>query len=114
MSQATYARAALEYDVEHEQFLIEALTETIFKASMVTDANVAVFRTAEIAQALLTLLSCTLAMSPSATRSPNAIRKTCDDFGKTLRRKVSAVERNADMQEFMRRTFRGGGTEGTA
>ena len=112
--QTSYKRATLEYDVEHERALIEALTETIFKASLVTDANVGVFRTGEIAQALLTMLACTLAISPSAVRSPAAIRKTCDDFGKSLRRKVSAVEQSADMQEFLRRTFRGGDVAGNA
>jgi hypothetical protein len=31
-----------------------------------------------------------------------------------LRRRVAAAEQNADMQHFMRRAFRGGGTEGSA
>ena len=31
---ATYARATLEYDNEHERVLIEAITRTIFEASV--------------------------------------------------------------------------------
>ena len=110
----TYDRATLEYDVEHERALIEALTETIFKESLVSDCNAAVFRTGEIAQALLTVLACTLAMSPSATRSPSALRETCDNFSKILRRKVSAAETNPDLHEFLRRTRWGTGTVGNA
>jgi hypothetical protein len=53
-------------------------------------------------------------MLPSTTRSPTAIRKTVDNLGKRLRRKVAAAEQSADLQEFLRRTFRHGGTEGSA
>ena len=112
--QTTFARATLEYDAEHERALMEAITQAIFDASKVSDCNAVVIRTGEAAQALLTALACVLAMSPSATRSPSALRKTCDDFSKSLRRKVSATEQNLDLQEFMRRTFRDGRTEGNA
>jgi hypothetical protein len=37
-----------------------------------------------------------------------------DDLGKCLRRSVAAAEQNVDMQDFFRRTFRDGGTEGSA
>src|SRR6476469_6285409 len=111
---ATFAKATLEYDAEHERALLEAITEAIFEASRVSDCNAVVIRTGEAAQALLTALACVLAMSPSATRSPSALRKTCDDFSKSLRRKVGAAEQNSDLQEFMCRTFSGSDTEGTA
>ena len=114
MTRTTFAKATLEYDAEHERALMEAITQAIFDASKVSDANAIVIRTGEAAQALLTVLAGTLAMSPSATRSPTALRKTCDDFSKSLRRKVSAAEQNADMQEFLRRTFRDGSTGGNA
>jgi hypothetical protein len=112
--QTTFAKAAAGYDPEHEQALLTAITTAIFEASVVSDANAIVIRTGEAAQALLTVLAGILAMSPWAARSPVALRKTVDVLGKNLRRKVSAAEQNADMQDFRRRTFRDGGAEGTA
>ena len=88
----TFARATLEYDEEHERALLEAITQAIFETSRVSDCNAVVIRTGEAAQALLTALACVLAMSPSVTRSPAAIRKTIDDLGKRLRRKVARAE----------------------
>ena len=113
-AQTTFARATLEYDKAHERALVEAITRAILESSTVSDANAIVIRTAETAAALLTVLAGTFAMLPSATRSPTAIRKTIDDFGKRLRRKISAAEASEDLQEFMRRTFRGNDVEGTA
>jgi len=110
-AQTTFARATLEYDKAHERALVEAITRAILESSTVSDANAIVIRTAA---ALLTVLAGTFAMSPSATRSPTAIRKTIDDFGKRLRRKISAAEASEDLQEFMRRTFRGTDTAGSA
>ena len=114
MSKTAYARAALEYDPEHEQALMESITRAIFESSAVSDVNAIVLRTAETAEALLTVLAGTLAMRKGATRSPTAIRRTVDEFGKRLRQKVSAAEASADLQEFTRGIFRGTGTEGTA
>ena len=111
---ATFARAALEYAAEHERALLEAIAESILNESKVSDCNAIVIRTGEAAQALLTALACVLAMSPSATRSPSALRKTCDDFSKSLRRKVAAAEGSEDLQEFIRRTFRGNDVRGNA
>jgi hypothetical protein len=110
----TFAKATLEYDAEHETALMEVITEAIFEVSKVSDADAVVLRTAEIANALLMVLAGTLALSPSVARSPTTIRRTIDGFGKHLRRKISAAETNEDLQDFMRRTFRGGGTEGNA
>jgi hypothetical protein len=104
MTETTFAKATLEYDAEHERALLEAITEAIFETSRVSDCNAVVIRTGEAAQALLTALACALAMSPSATRSPSA-SKTVDELGKRLRRKVSAAEQDADMQDFVRRSF---------
>jgi hypothetical protein len=53
-------------------------------------------------------------MSPAATRSPTAIRRTIDDLGKRLRRQIAAAEASEDLQEFISRTFRGNDVEGTA
>ena len=112
--QTSYEKAVLEYDPEHERALMEAITQAIFEASMVSDCNAAVIRTGEAAQALMTVLAGVLSMSPSVTRSPTALRKTVDDLGKKLRRNVVAAEQNDDLREFMHRTFRGTGTAGSA
>ena len=110
----TFARATLEYDKDHERALVEAITQAIFETSTVSDANAIVIRTGEAAEALLTVLAGILAMSPSATRSPTAIRRTVDDLGKRLRRQIAAAEASEDLQDFIRRTFRGSDVEGTA
>jgi len=112
--QTDHGRATLEYDPEHEAALMQAVTAAIFEASMVSDANAIVVRTGEAANALMTVLAGVLAMSPSVTRSPTAIRQTTKEIGKRLRRKVSAAEQNEDVQDFVRRVFSGVGTEGTA
>ena len=113
-AQTTYDRATSAYDKDHERALMEAITRTIFETSAVSDADANVIRTAECAQALVIVLAGVLAMSPAATRSPTAIRRTIDDLGKRLRRQIAAAEQNADIQEFVRRTFNGTGTEGAA
>ena len=74
-TQTTYAKAVLEYDEAHEQALMEAVTAAIFDASKVSDCNAIIIRTGEAAEALLTVLAGVLAMSPSVTRSPTAIRQ---------------------------------------
>ena len=101
MTGTTFAKATLEYDAEHERALLEA----IFEASRVSDCNAVVIRTGEAAQALLTALACALAMSPSATRSPAAIRKTVDELGKRLRRRVASAEQNPGLKDVVRRSF---------
>ena len=105
MTGTTYAKAVLEYDEEHERALLDAITQAIFETSRVSDANAIVVRTGEATQALLTALACILAMSPSVTRSPAAIRKTVDDLGKRLRRRVAAVEQSPDLKDVVRRSF---------
>jgi len=115
-AQTTFARATLEYDKAHERALIEAITQAIVESSTVSNANAnaMVIRTAETAEALLTVLACILALSPAATRSPTAIRKAVGDLGKRLRRQIAAAEASEDLQGFIRRTFRGNDVEGTA
>jgi len=113
-AQTTYDRATSAYDKDHERALMEAITRSIFEASAVSDADAIVIRTAECAQVVVIVLAGVLAMSPAATRSPTAIRRTIDDLGKRLRRQIAAAEQNADIQEFVRRTFNGTGTEGAA
>jgi hypothetical protein len=112
--QTTYERATLEYDHEHERALIEAIATAIFEASMVSDCNAAVIRTGEAARALTKSLAMVLALSPSVTRSPTALRKTSDEISKCLRRYVAEAERDDLAQEFPRRTFRGTDVAGNA
>src|SRR5262245_36316774 len=51
----------------------------------------------EMASALITVLAAALAMSPTAVRSPTAMRHTCEEIGKRLRSRVAAAERNPDV-----------------
>jgi CHASE1-domain containing sensor protein len=81
---------------------------------MVTDANAIVLRTAATASALLTVLAATLAISSTAVRSPAALRKTIDELGKRLRRRVAAAQADPDVEEFARRCFYGPEVEGNA
>ena len=113
-NRTTYARAVLEYDKQHEDELLSAITKAIVGTSMVSDCNAAVIRTGEIVEALVTVLVSVLAMSPSVSRSPTAIRKTVDDLGKRLRSRIAAAENNADLHGFIRRMFRGTNVEGSA
>ena len=113
-AQITYDRATSVYDKDHECALMEAITRTIFETSAVSDADAIVIRTAECAQALVIVLAGILATSPSVTRSPTAIRRTVDEFGKRLRREVSAAAQDADLKDFVRRSFWKAGTEGNA
>jgi len=99
----TYARAAAGYDDEFEEHLVDVITTAIAEASMVTDAQVMMLRTGETASALLTVLASVLALSPAAVRSPTALRKTVDELGKRLRRRVAGVQGEADA--FRRRCF---------
>ena len=106
--------AQTTYDKDHERALMEAITRTIFETSAVSDADAIVIRTAECTQALVIVLAGVLAMSPAATRSPTAIRRTIHDLGKRLRRQIAVTEASEDLQEFISRTFRGNDVEGTA
>ena len=110
----TFAKATLEYDPEHERELIEAITRTIFETAVVSDVNAIVLRTGETAEALITILAGVLAMSPSVARSPTALRRTIDKLHKRLRGKVAAAEKSADLQDFLRRSFRGNDAGGNA
>ena len=113
-AQTTSDRAISAHDKDHERALMEAITRTIFETSAISDADAIVIRTAKCAQALVIVLADVLAMSPAATRSPTAIRRTFDDLGKRLRRQIAVTEASEDLQEFISRTFRDNDVEGTA
>jgi hypothetical protein len=112
-AQTTYDRATSAYDKGHERASMEAITRTIFETSAVSDADTIVIRPAECVKALIPLAA-VLVMSPTAIPSPSASRRTVDDLGRRLRRQIAAAEQNADLQEFVRCTFDGTGTGGTA
>jgi hypothetical protein len=109
-----YERAVNGYDDEHERALVDAIMTAIADVSMVTDANAVVIRTGETASALLTVLAGVLAMSPAAARSPTAIRRTCDELHKRLRRRVVHATADPELQSFLARVFRGTDVEGSA
>jgi hypothetical protein len=110
----SYARAVGGYDGDFERALVDAITETIAKASIVSDCNAMIIRTGETASALLRMLASVLALSPEVTRSPATIRDTVDDFSKRLRREVTATAADPDVREFVQRAFRGDAAEGMA
>jgi hypothetical protein len=101
----TYERAQLGYDVEYEAALRDTITEAIFAVSKVTDADAIVIRTGELTNVLLTILASTIAMSPSAVRSPTARRHTIDDLGKRIRARVAYAVNDPDFKIFMDRCF---------
>jgi hypothetical protein len=110
----TYEQATAGYDADYEDGLTDALLRAIADASKVSDIDAPVLRTGEAASALLSCLAVVLAMSPSAARSPTAMRQTVDTLGKRLRARVVEAQRDPGVQEFLRRAFHGTGTDGTA
>src|SRR5262245_42597620 len=101
----TYERAVAAYDAALAHALVEEITTTIFDVSRTTDANCVALRTGETVSALLTVLASTLALSPAAVRSPTALRRTIDELGKRLRRKVAAAANNPDFAAFKSHCF---------
>lgn len=97
------ARAMAGYDKAFEARLVDELTEAIARASMID--NVMVLRTGETAAALVTALASMTALSPPATRSRTAIRKTSEAFRKKLAANVLAAEHSPDFYEFKRLAF---------
>jgi hypothetical protein len=113
-NRTTYERATDGYDDAFEAQLVEAIITAIAQVSLVSDANAVVVRTGETAQALLTVLAGMLAMSPDVMRSRTAIRKLVDQLHKKLRRRTAAAGADPDLQEFLRRVFRGTDVAGRA
>ena len=110
----SYQRAVAGFDEAHERELLEAITAAVIETSKIADANVIAIRTGELSSALLTMLAGTLAMSPSATRSPTAIRRTVDQLSKRLHRRLAAAERDPAFRDFLHRCFHGTDVGGRA
>jgi hypothetical protein len=103
-----YAGTFVGYDHEDEHALVNAISDAIGRASLIDDdgRTVMAIRTAEIAGALLTVLASTLAMSPSATRSPSAIRELTAKLRKRLIKHVADARRDPEIRDFVERCFR--------
>jgi hypothetical protein len=97
-------RAQLGYDADFERKLASAIITAIAGASMIE--NCLVIRTGETAAALTTVLASMLGLSPSAARSPRAIKQITKSFGRKLTANVRAAENNPDFFRFKERTFR--------
>jgi hypothetical protein len=110
----SYERATAGYDDEFERTLVDAITTAIFDISRATDTNVICLRTGETANALVTVLAGMLAISLVAARSPTAIRKTVEELGKRLRRRVAHATADPDLHDFLARVFHGTDVGGNA
>jgi hypothetical protein len=91
-----YATATREYDSAFEHAFADTIMEAIAKSCMVIDAPRMVIRTGEAAGALLTVLAIMIALSPSAARSPGAIRKAIEELGN-----ASADEASEEIQDLL-------------
>jgi hypothetical protein len=69
--------------------------------SAVSDTNVFVLRTGEAASALLSALAFVLA----CFQSPTEIRRTIDDLGRRLRRRLAPAETDQELRPFRRCCF---------
>lgn len=98
------ARALAGYDERFEARLVDVITSAIADASMID--GVMVIRTGEAASALTSVLATVLALSPPATRSRAAIRKTADGFRHKLQARVRQAERDPLFADFKNRCFR--------
>jgi hypothetical protein len=94
------------YDEAHERALVDAITTAITNASMVSDPRCMVLRTGEVTAALLTCLASAIALSPSAVRSPTAIRQICGQLRRRLIKRVGDARADADFRDLEAGMFR--------
>lgn len=103
---SAFERATSGYDAQHEAALFNAISRAIAETSYISDPPVVCIRTGEIAAALVSVLIPILALSPSATRSPTAIRKLTDDLRARLIRRVGDAVHDPATHDFLARCFR--------
>jgi hypothetical protein len=103
----TYERATREYDEKFKRDLIEEIVSAIFKASMVTDANVMALRVGETTEALLSCLIATAALSTHFD-TPSHLRKFAEHVEKRIRREVSKARAEGYGEKFCFGARRGG------
>jgi hypothetical protein len=117
MNKTIFEKAMSGYDDAHERAQIDANIEAITRTSLIGgEPPVLCLRTGEIANALTNVLFIILAMSPSAVRSPAAIRKLADEFRRRLIKRVADAALDPELNDFVARAFRGDDRErgGTA
>jgi hypothetical protein len=104
----TFERACRGYDTQFERALVDEITETIARASLVTDQNVVALRVGEMISALATCLAFTLALSPGMD-VPSRLRAAVGELAKRIRKDAARakVDGLAD-------AFGGGKWSGTA
>jgi hypothetical protein len=111
MSQNTIlARALGGYDEAFERKMADAIITAIGDASRIDDCIV--IRTGESAAALTSVLASVLALSPSAARSPTAIRKLAESFRRKVMAQTRGAESSPDFYAFKGRCFRDDGERG--
>jgi hypothetical protein len=102
----SYERAQAGYDPEHERALGDAIIAAIVQSSYISEPPVLCLRTGEIANALTNTLALVLALSPSVTRSPHAIRKLSEEFRRRLTKGAAGAARDPTVNNFVARAFR--------
>jgi hypothetical protein len=96
-------RAHAGYDPAFESELAEVVLRAIVEASKID--GIVVLRTGETANALTSVLAATLALAPSAVRSPKAIREIADSVRRRLQARVHFAEVNPGLNDFRSRAF---------
>jgi hypothetical protein len=101
-----FARAQAGYDDKHEKAPVEAVIRAVVEVSLISEPPVLVLRTGELTSTLVSVLAASLALSPSAARSPAAIRKVTDTLRRRLLKRVAAARADPDFSDFEARAFR--------
>jgi hypothetical protein len=108
LQRTTLERACRGYDLKFERALVDEITETIARASLVTDQNVIALRTGEMISALATCLAFALALSPGMD-VPSRLREAIEGLAKRIRKDAAKAK-----AEGLADVFGGGKWSGTA
>jgi hypothetical protein len=106
--QTNYARAASGYDADFRKRLADAIFTAVAEASLVTDANVMVFRTGETGDALIDCLITVMALTPFYD-TPSHLREFAEDLAKKIRRDVARLRADPPPEAERILGFRNGG-----
>jgi hypothetical protein len=101
-----FERTEAGYDETHECALVDAIIEAIADASLISEPPAVFLRTGEIANALTRVLALILAMSPSSSRSPEAISKLTEEVHRRLTKGAANAARDPAVHDFVARAFR--------
>jgi hypothetical protein len=97
------AQASAGYDSAFENAITAAVTDAIFRVSLVTDA--VVISVGETAQALTIVLASMLGLAPPHERDESTLRQIEQAFSKKLRDLACDAANDPELYEFRRRTF---------